>query len=284
MAAFRIARCRSWFTDRHSPSVHRISLPRSRSVLPEATGPDRGVRGCFPFITITAQRTKCWRFIEAQRHCNSAAKKGRKFAVKPGDGVVIPAGVGHKRMESSPGFSVIGAYPGGRNWDVLRGLPGERPRADRNIAAGRCRTTIRSLARAAHSSKSGKRNPADENRSKSERGTGRVEGWERGSFIPWQGPSPCRPILLVVMGGQMISRTARIPSLPAKAWRDGTRCLPGMLFSTFQLRLKRIHRAKRKFCGSIHVCNAWLKLQKILPGTFFIRVRVSFVAHMATIA
>jgi hypothetical protein len=82
----------------------------------------------------------------------------------------------------------------------------------------------------------------------------------------------------------MISRTARRPSLPAKAWRDGTRYLPGMLFSTFQLRLKRIHRAKRKFCGSIHVCNAWLKLQKILPGTFFIRVRVSFVAHMATIA
>ena len=64
----------------------------------------------------------------------------------------------------------------------------------------------------------------------------------------------------------------------------GTHCLPGMLFSTFQLRLKRIHRAKRKFCGSIHVCNARLKLQKILPGTFFIRVRVSFVAHMATIA
>ena len=38
-------------------------------------------------------------------------------------------------MESSLDFSVIGAYPGGRNWDLLRGLPGERPRADRNIAA-----------------------------------------------------------------------------------------------------------------------------------------------------
>jgi uncharacterized protein YjlB len=38
-------------------------------------------------------------------------------------------------MESSPDFSVIGAYPGERNWDLLRGLPGERPRADRNIAA-----------------------------------------------------------------------------------------------------------------------------------------------------
>jgi len=62
-------------------------------------------------------------------------EKGRKFAVKPGDVVVIPAGVGHKRVESSPDFSVVGAYPGGRIWDLLRGLPDERPRADRNIAA-----------------------------------------------------------------------------------------------------------------------------------------------------
>jgi len=62
-------------------------------------------------------------------------EKGRKFVVKPGDVVVIPAGVGHKRVESGPDFSVVGAYPGGRIWDLLRGLPDERPRADRNIAA-----------------------------------------------------------------------------------------------------------------------------------------------------
>ena len=34
---------------------------------------------------------------------------------------------GHKRMESSLDFSVIGAYPGGRNWDLLRGLPASVP-------------------------------------------------------------------------------------------------------------------------------------------------------------
>jgi len=62
-------------------------------------------------------------------------EKGRKFAVKPGDVIVIPAGVGHKRVESSEDFGVVGAYPGGRQWDLLRGLPGERPQADRNIAA-----------------------------------------------------------------------------------------------------------------------------------------------------
>jgi uncharacterized protein YjlB len=62
-------------------------------------------------------------------------EKGRKFDVKPGDVIVIPAGVGHKRVASSADFGVVGAYPGGRQWDLLRGLPGERPQADRTIAA-----------------------------------------------------------------------------------------------------------------------------------------------------
>lgn len=62
-------------------------------------------------------------------------EQGRRFEVKPGDVIVIPAGVGHKRVKSSDDFSVVGAYPDGRRWDLLRGLPGERPQADRNIAA-----------------------------------------------------------------------------------------------------------------------------------------------------
>jgi uncharacterized protein YjlB len=36
---------------------------------------------------------------------------------------------------ASADFVVVGAYPDGREWDLLRGLPGERPKADHNIAA-----------------------------------------------------------------------------------------------------------------------------------------------------
>ena len=61
-------------------------------------------------------------------------ESGKKFNVNAGDVIVIPAGVGHKRLESTEDFGVVGAYPGSRRWDLLRGLPGERPRADRNIA------------------------------------------------------------------------------------------------------------------------------------------------------
>jgi uncharacterized protein YjlB len=60
---------------------------------------------------------------------------GTTVEVHPGDVIVIPAGVGHQKLESSGDFGVVGAYPGGRRWDLLRGLPGEKPQADRNIAA-----------------------------------------------------------------------------------------------------------------------------------------------------
>ena len=61
-------------------------------------------------------------------------EQGRDFQVKAGDVIVIPAGVGHKNLGSSGDFGVVGAYPDGRSWDLLRGKPGERPQADDNIA------------------------------------------------------------------------------------------------------------------------------------------------------
>ncbi len=59
---------------------------------------------------------------------------GHTFAVEKGDVIVIPAGVAHKKHTASDDFEVIGAYPGGRDWDILKGEEGERPRADENIA------------------------------------------------------------------------------------------------------------------------------------------------------
>ena len=61
-------------------------------------------------------------------------EQGQKVKVSAGDIIVIPAGVGHKNLGSTS-LGVVGAYPDGRNWDLNRGLEGERPQADKNIAA-----------------------------------------------------------------------------------------------------------------------------------------------------
>ena len=51
-----------------------------------------------------------------------------------GDAVVIPAGVAHRCVNEEQ-FLCVGAYPDGQSWDTCTGKAGERPEADRRIAA-----------------------------------------------------------------------------------------------------------------------------------------------------
>lgn len=55
--------------------------------------------------------------------------------VEAGDVLVIPAGVAHQNLGSNAGFQCVGGYANGDHWDMNYGKPGERPRADENIAA-----------------------------------------------------------------------------------------------------------------------------------------------------
>ena len=43
---------------------------------------------------------------------------GPVFRVEAGDAALIPAGVGHCRLDDAPGLSVVGAYPPGRSPDT----------------------------------------------------------------------------------------------------------------------------------------------------------------------
>lgn len=51
-----------------------------------------------------------------------------------GDVIIIPAGVAHKCLNCTDDFSVVGAYPEGKNYDMNYGKEGERPNSDENIA------------------------------------------------------------------------------------------------------------------------------------------------------
>lgn len=54
-------------------------------------------------------------------------KQGHTVTLKAGDVVILPAGTGHKRLESSIDFQVVGAYPKGMSYNIRIGDLTDRP-------------------------------------------------------------------------------------------------------------------------------------------------------------
>jgi uncharacterized protein YjlB len=60
---------------------------------------------------------------------------GSILELAPGDVVILPAGIAHRNVDSSPDLVVVGAYPPGQIWDVNTGEAEDHPRVDESIAA-----------------------------------------------------------------------------------------------------------------------------------------------------
>jgi uncharacterized protein YjlB len=58
---------------------------------------------------------------------------GVPVEVSAGDVVILPAGTGHKKISASEDFKVAGAYPIGKDYDLKKGAPEERPQVLDNI-------------------------------------------------------------------------------------------------------------------------------------------------------
>jgi uncharacterized protein YjlB len=91
--------------------------------------------GVFPFVHYHSTSHELLGVFRGSAKLRLGGDGGRIFDVNSGDIIAIPAGVAHQNLGTSADFAVVGAYPGGRKWDLLRGLPGERPMAIRTIAA-----------------------------------------------------------------------------------------------------------------------------------------------------
>ncbi|QQK74473.1 hypothetical protein HUG15_01845 [Salicibibacter cibarius] len=60
-------------------------------------------------------------------------EQGAEVNIQQDDTVILPAGFGHKRLEASDDFEVIGAYPNGQSYDFCYGYADERPEKLENI-------------------------------------------------------------------------------------------------------------------------------------------------------
>ena len=89
--------------------------------------------GIYPFPHYHSTAHEVLGIARGEAKVRFGGATGIVLDVHAGDVVVIPAGVGHQNLGASGDLLVVGAYPGGADFDLCRGRADERPRVLDNI-------------------------------------------------------------------------------------------------------------------------------------------------------
>jgi uncharacterized protein YjlB len=76
--------------------------------------------GIFPFHHYHSTAHEVLGIYSGSAVAQLGGEQGVTLTLNPGDVVIIPAGVGHKKLSSSGGLGVVGAYPRGQQPDICR--------------------------------------------------------------------------------------------------------------------------------------------------------------------
>lgn len=78
------------------------------------------VNGIYDYHHYHAEAHEVLGCVSGWAEVRLGGESGETVRIVAGDAVVIPAGVGHRRMAASDDFSVVGAYPAGQAPDMRR--------------------------------------------------------------------------------------------------------------------------------------------------------------------
>ena len=113
---------------------HDRSPSRAKELLAGNGWGGAWVNGVFPYHHYHSVSHEVLIVVGGSADVTFGGPGGERIAVRAGDVVVIPAGVGHCNEGSEGGFSVVGAYPRGQEgYDLRTGEEDERPEVLENI-------------------------------------------------------------------------------------------------------------------------------------------------------
>ncbi len=96
---------------------------RMAQLFEENGWPGAWVNGVYPFHHFHAQAHEVLGCARGWVTVRLGGPGGSSYTLRAGDAVLLPAGVGHQRVDASGDYLIVGSYPKGQSPDMERGDP-----------------------------------------------------------------------------------------------------------------------------------------------------------------